>query len=335
MTKGSVPRFTTAVIAVVVLATIAAAASATQPSPGPYWTGDFRSGDFCQYATVFQSTTVNPNMSSRGYMPACPQYTPYARDPGQRVHLTMRPAPPAQAASRWVSHQQLRNTDGPWFPGILTDKATIRLTTEQTLNGDFRGNSVHWFRVSLYLPNPGFNWPASSWYTLMDLHNSVLDPAGHDWPSLSLIVTQGGNRRYLAFVLDGVTARSNYEVVRLLQLTASDRSRIVAVPKPRPKQGRPPPSRFRPFNRWHTLILGVKFSDQGTIGNSPGWARVYFDGKLVYNRARPTVWANETGVWLQLQNYKYHDAAFVDDASSSTIYFADARIGYTLSSVNR
>ena len=334
MTSRPVTRFARALISITALAAIPTAASAEQPSPGAYWVGDFRSGDFCQYATIFQSTTVNPSMLARGYMPACPQYTPYAQDPDQRVHLTTRPAPPASAASRWASHQEIRSTDGPWFPGISTDKSTIRLTTDQTLGGPFHMNAVRWFRASFYLPNPGFNWPASSWYTLLDLHNGVADPAGHDWSSLHLIVTERGNRRYLAFALDGVTARANYEVVKLLQLTRADRSRIVQASKP-PPNGRRPQLRPRPFNRWHTLIVGIRFSDQGTIGNSPGWATIYFDGKLVYQRARPTVWSNETGVWLQLQNYKDHGAAFVNGASSSTIHFADARIGYTLSSVNR
>jgi hypothetical protein len=63
--------------------------------------------------------------------------------------------------------------------------------------------------------------------------------------------------------------------------------------------------------------------------------KIYFDRKLAYDKPRPNVWANETNVWLQLQNYKDQDAAFADGATSSTIYFADARIGRTLASVTR
>jgi hypothetical protein len=320
------------------VAALATPAAQTQPVPRPYWIGDFRNGNYCQFATVFQSSSVNHGMSSRGgYWPACPQYTPYAQDPSQRVHLTKRLRPPARAASRWASHQELRTTDGPWYPGNSTDKATIRLTSAQTLNGAFRMSSVRWFRFSCYLPNPGFNWPADSWYDLMDLHNGVEDPAGRDWPSIQLIVTPTeGKRRYLALSLDGTRAGSNYEVVRLFQLTRRDGSRIFPLRK-RPGQRQRPRARppIAPFNRWHTLVLGLRFSDQGRIADSPGWVKIYLDGKRVYSKARPNVWTNETSLWLQLQNYKDHSAAFVDGATSSIIHFADARAGYTLAAVSR
>lgn len=328
-------RLTAVMTGVAMLAAIAVARSPTQPVPGPYWIGDFRSGDYCQYATIFQSSTVNPDVGPDGYVPACPQYTPFARDPTERVHLTRRPAPPARTASKWVSRQELRTTDGPWFPGISTAKSTIRLTPEQTLNGPFKMGMTRWFRASFYLPNPGFNWPVSSWYDVFDLHNSVKDTAGNNWPTLALIVDSYGKKTYLAFDLDGVRAGSNGEVVRLLQLTKADGTRVVPVAKRQVTNGRrPSPKPPRAFNRWHTLIVGVRFSDQGKIGDSPGWVRIYFDGKLAYDKARPNVWADETNVWLQLQNYKQHDAPFVDRATSSTIYFADARIGYTLASVS-
>src|SRR5262249_30620036 len=149
---------------------------------------------------------VNPAGFPDGYMSACPDYTPYAREPSQRVHLTQRPAPPAGSASTFVSRQELRTTDGPWFEGISTDKATIRLTSEQTLNGPFEMNSTRWFRLSFYLPEQ-FNWPVRSWYTLADLHNNVSDPAGHDWPTVQLnVAPASGKRRYVAVSLDGVRA---------------------------------------------------------------------------------------------------------------------------------
>jgi hypothetical protein len=195
--------------------------------------------------------------------------------------------------------------------------------------------SVRWFRVSVYLPNPGFNWPASSWYTLLDLHNSVNDVAGNDWPTLTLMVTSGGRTRHLAFELDGVRARSNYEIVKLLQLTTPDGARIVRAARAAASKPSAQPMPRRPFNRWHTLIFGVKFTDQGTIGDSPGWVKIYFDGRLVYDKARPNVWSGETGLWLQLQNYKEQAAGFVDGATSSKVYFADARIGHSRASVSR
>jgi hypothetical protein len=329
-------RLAQLVAGIAAVAAVATSAAQTQPVPRPYWIGDFRNGNYCQYATVFQSSSVNPSMS-RGYSPACPQYAPFAKDPSQRVHLTKRLRPPARAASRWASHQELRTADGPWYPCDSTDKATIRLTSEQTLNGAFRMSSVRWFRFSFYLPNPGFNWPADDWYDLMDLHNGVKDPAGRGWPSIQLIVTPTeGKRRYLALSLDGTRAGSNYEEVRLFQLTTRDGSRIFPL-RNRPGRPRRPhaPRRIAPFNRWHTLVLGLRFSDQGRIGDSPGWVKIYLDGKRLYSKARPNVWANETTVWLQLQNYKDHDAEFVDGATSSIIHFADARAGYTLAAVSR
>jgi polysaccharide lyase-like protein len=296
------------------------------PQPGPYWIGDFRGGDYCQYATIFEASSVNPTGFPQGYMPACPDYKPFARDPSQRVYLARRPAPPAGSPTRFVSRQELRTTDGPWFAGIATDKATIRLTSEQTLNGPFEMNSTRWFRFSFYLPERQFNWPTRSWYTLADLHNNVADPSGHDWPTISLIVTpETGKRRYVAVELEGTRAAKNHEIVRLLQLTRADGSRIRQRPHQRPG----------PFNRWHTVILGVRFSDTGTIGNSPGGVEVHFDGGRVYSKSRPNVWQGEKSVWLQLQNYKEHAAAFVDGATSSVIYFSDARIGTSYASVTQ
>jgi hypothetical protein len=296
---------------------------AGQPPPAPYWVGDFRGGDYCQYATIFESSSVNPTGFPDGYMAACPDYKPFARDPSQRVYLARRPAPPAGSASQFVSRQELRTTDGPWFNGITTDKATIRLTSEQTLNGSFEMNSTRWFRFSFYLPERQFNWPVQSWYTLADLHNNVADPAGHDWPTIQLIVTpESGKRRFVALALDGIQANKNSEVVRLLQLTKADGSRI-----------RQKPHEPGPFNRWHTVILGVRFSDAGTIGKSLGGVEAHFDGSRVYSKSRPNVWQGEKSVWLQLQNYKAHNAAFVNGATSSVIYFADARIGSTYASV--
>ena len=336
MTRASAIRLTAAVLCAGALGAMVPASSPTQPPPGPYWVGDFRAGNYCQYATIFQSSTVTPGLGPEGYVLACPHYKPYARDPTQRVHLTQRPAPPAQAASKWVSHQELRTKDGPWFPGLPNlDKATIRLNPTETLDGPFEMGMTRWFRVSLYLPEPGFNWPASSWYDLVDLHPWVQDPDGNGWATLAVLVVSYGKRTYLAFDLDGIRAGTNSEVLRLLQLTTGDGTRVdrpMRRPGSKGKKGSKLP---QAFNRWHTLIFGVKFSDQGRIGKSPGWVKIYFDGKLAYDKARPNVWANETNVWLQLQNYKAHDAAFVDGATSSTIYFADARIGRTLASVTR
>jgi hypothetical protein len=66
-------RLTLVVAGIVVLAILAAANSQTQPPPRPYWIGDFRSGGYCQYATIFQSSTVTPGLGLDGYVFACPQ----------------------------------------------------------------------------------------------------------------------------------------------------------------------------------------------------------------------------------------------------------------------
>jgi hypothetical protein len=309
----------------VVAAVLVSPSTKARPTLQPYWSGDFRHADYCQFATIFQSSSVNPGTLPTGYVTACPGYGPFARDPAQRVHLTRRPAPPA-ATSRWSSYQELRTTDGPWYEGSDLAKATIRLTAEQTLDGPFEMGAVRWFRFSFYLPLR-FNWPESGWYELFDLHNAARDPSGADWPTIGLVVSpSSGRRRYIALNLEGASAGANRELVKLLQLTKRTGSRIVRAEGP----GTP-----AAFNRWHTLILGVRFSDDGTTGHSTGWINAYFDGRLVYARARPTVWKNESSVWLQLQNYMQYGRPLVDGATSSVVYFADARIGRTYASVAR
>src|SRR5207237_5358755 len=70
----TVGRIAVAVAVVVLLATVSAAASrgsSAKTVNAPYWVGNFRHGTYCQFATVFQSTTVNPAMSPEGYIPAC------------------------------------------------------------------------------------------------------------------------------------------------------------------------------------------------------------------------------------------------------------------------
>jgi len=110
---------------------------------------------------------------------------------------------------------------------------------------------------------------------------------------------------------------SQWEYINVLQLTDGSGNRISNA-----------------FNSWHTTVIGVTFSDQGTIGNSPGHLTIIFDGQTVYDKARPTARTGETGPWFQLQNYKSHTSGFVNGATSSTIYYADARIGYTRADVS-
>jgi hypothetical protein len=199
------------------------------------------------------------------------------------------------------------------------DKATLSMTSQRAFNGGFQMGTTRWFRLSFLLPNNGpgetFNWPANDWYLLADLHASV-DASGD--PQDIKIQPWSGNPRYVTFALEGAASSdaSQWEFINLLQLTDASGNRIASA-----------------FNSWHTVIFGVTFSDQGTIGNSPGHVTIIFDGQTVYDRARPTARTGETGPWFQLQNYKSHGSGFVNGASSSTVYYADARIGYTRADV--
>jgi hypothetical protein len=318
-------RMTRIAVVLAVAAAVVSASAATQPAPAPFWVGDFRGGDYCQFATVFEASSVNPEGLPSGYSDACSDYTRFARDTTQRVYLTQRPAPPTSTASRWVSHQELRTTDGPVSPGSGLAKATVRLTSDQTVDGSFQMGMERWFRFSIFLP-AGFNWAEGGFHTLFDIHNDLSDPSGRDWPTISMNITPtSGRRRYVSLTLEGVSASANHETVKLLQLTRKDGARIVRAGKGQPAA----------FGRWHTLVLGVRFADDGTIGHSTGWAKVLFDGRWVYAKARPTVWKGERSVWLQLQNYVQYGTPFVNGARSSVVYFADARIGRTYASVTQ
>jgi hypothetical protein len=292
----------------------------TTPAPGsPYWVGDFRNGDYCNYFAVFEANSVNTALASWGGLGGC-EYTPWAQSTSQRVNLTHNPAPPAGSASTWVSRQEIRTTDSDWA-GTGLDKSTIRLTNQQTCNGPCAMGTTRWFRFSFWLPNNNptgefFNWPGNDWETFFSIHTSsnLYEPITGTVRKSTGEYT--GNPRVMMFTLEGATAGSAEEWVPFLNLTDAAGNRVTSS-----------------YNRWHTLILGVTFSDQGSIGSSPGHLTIIFDGETVYDKARPTARAGDTGEYLAFQNYKNHSAAYWNGAGSSTLYFADARIGYTRADV--
>jgi len=292
----------------------------TTPPPGsPYWVGDFRNGDYCNYFAVFEANSVNTALASWGGLGGC-EYTPWAQSTSQRVNLTHNPAPPTGSASTWVSRQEIRTTDSDWA-GTGLDKSTIRLTNQQTCNGPCAMSTTRWFRFSFWLPNNNptgefFNWPGSDWETFFSIHTSsnLYEPITGTVRKSTGEYT--GNPRVMMLTLEGATAGSAQEWVPFLNLTDAAGNRVTSS-----------------YNRWHTLILGVTFSDQGSIGSSPGHLMMIFDGNTVYDKARPTARAGDTGEYLAFQNYKNHSAGYWNGAGSSTLYFADARIGYTRADV--
>jgi hypothetical protein len=311
----------------------ATATITTAPSSGsggsstslnPYWRGDFQNGDYCSaITTIFQTYAVNSIMPG-GYWSACPDpsqgfnvgYTQWAQDPTQRVYLTQKVGTPQGDPSPWASHQEVRTTDQPWYPGGDIDKSTLNNTAQTTFGSSgFKMGTTRWFRFSFLLPNNGygeqFNWPQNDWYTLADLHAS-LDASGD--PQDVMVNPWSGNPRYITFRLEGASSTdlSQAEWINLLQLTDSSGNRITTS-----------------FNNWHTLIFGITFSDQGTIGNSPGHLTIIFDGQTLYDKNRPTARTGETGPWFQLQNYKNHASPLINNTTTTTIYYANAMIGNT------
>ena len=289
----------------------------TLPGGSPYWRSDFGNADYCPaWDSVFESATVNP----LGYYDPCLDTTVSPTSALRRVYLSQAASHPSSTSSPWSSHQEIRTTDAGWGGNLSLDKSSLSMTSARTFNGSYAMGMTRWFRFSFYLPNgtpsgEQFNWP-NDWYQLANIHVSR-DGAG-DCQDLK-VQPWSGNPRYLTWVLEGASSSdaSQWEFINVLQLTDGSGNRIASA-----------------FNSWHTAIIGITFSDQGTIGNSPGHVTIIFDGQTVYDKARPTARTGETGAWFQLQNYKNHASGFVNGASSSTIYFADARIGYTRADVS-
>lgn len=335
-TTQTVPGPTTTVTSTVTTTT-GTTTTPTPPAGNPYVRADFDNGSYCGDMTakdaIFESYLAIPdsNGAQDGFWIPCADPaqgfpTDYpSQDTNRRVYLTQQVGHPAGDASPWASRQEIR-TNEPWTaPGRCCNdlaKSSLSLDTRHTFNGAFQMGMTRWFRFSFYLPNTGaekFNWPTNNWYALADLHVSI-DGAG-DSQDLK-VQPWSGNERYLSWVLEGATSCQtcpgwNFDIVNVLQLTDASGNRIASS-----------------FNSWHTAVMGVTFSDQGTVGNSPGHVTLIFDGQTVYDKDRPSARTGETGPWFQLQNYMPSGTALVNGATSSTIYFADARIGNTRADVD-
>jgi hypothetical protein len=238
-----------------------------------------------------------------------------AQDPAQRVYLTHEPAPPAGAVSTWVSRQEVHPSDGPWADGLDLTVATIRNDTEPAIGGPFEMGLERWFGLSFWLPDddpPGasFTWPEDQLLTMATL-------AGGAVVNLSLLVGSV-DPRMLMVVLNAPGLTDNKELVPLLQLSLADGATYAAS-----------------YNRWHRLVLGVKYSDQGTLDDSPGWIEIWLDGVNVYpRRSRPTCSTGQTAAWIELGYTIGYPVTLRGGASATTLFYAGPSIGLTRSDVD-
>jgi hypothetical protein len=255
-----------------------------------------------------------------------------SQDPAQRVHLTKAVAPPAGVASAWVSRHELRQGE-PWTSCTYSTstcalaKASIRLLTQQTWNGAFHWGDVRWFSASFYLPwnSPTgdyfrkYNGSFNALWGIHDAGNAPVTPIGinfsHDvswWDSSHY----PGNWLFLQLAGGPADGSANHlEMVPFMQLFDASGNPVLSN-----------------FNRWHKFVFGVKAAYDGSIGSSTGWEKVYVDGQLVYDKARPTFFSNETGPYEMLQNYANSAATYVG-GTSSVIYYANAKAGLTKTDV--
>lgn len=181
---------------------------------------------------------------------------------------------------------------------------------------------TRWFRFSFYLPNNSpageyYNWPGNDWQNFFSIHTG----SATLYESITGSVRRrdgaySGHPRSMMFSLEGATAGSNQELVPFLDLTDASGARVAAS-----------------YNRWHTLVVGVTFSDQGSINNSPGRLTILFDGQTVYDKARPTMRTGDMGQYLAFQNYKRHPSGYWNGATSSVMYYADLMAGKTRADV--
>ncbi len=304
----------------------------------PYYSVNFAAQGYQPLSTVFQAYTsaIDSHIESWGGNNAAFYDTGLsdrgiilARDPAMRVSLRTTPAPP-RIGSSYVSRQEVRTSDPPWYPGAGAnyDKSSVRnLNDNVTFNQNFAQGLTRWFAYDYFLPNnfngDTFNWPNGGWHTLMDLHGSGSN-FEQNWNVLESMIrplsTANVYHAYHMGAHEGASdpAPADTEYCNLLQLTNSSGVRIASA-----------------FNTWHELVVGVKFASDGVINSSTGWIDIWHDGvNVLPQHFRPTCFTNESEVWLQMQNYKQHSNAFVGGATSSVIYYGGLRAGYIKSDVS-
>lgn len=303
----------------------------SSPSSVPYWEWDGTGGKYQPLATIFAAYHSDPQpyrLKDWGGLEASLYDTPYlggslmSTDPALRVHLV-----PSARRSGWVSRQEIRASDPPWYSGQDYDKASIRNLSPAALNGPFTQGMVRWFAWDYFVPldygadHDTFNF-STGWHTLMDLHG-VGNSYEQLWNVLEAGVYNFSGARWIAYHLgahEGSSdpAPADTELIRLAQLTDASGNRIASS-----------------HNTWHELVVGVKFASDGTIGSSSGWVEIWHDGVNILPRhARPTCFPNESSVWMQAQNYKQHSAPFVA-GTSSVIYYGGMRAGLTRQDVQQ
>jgi chitodextrinase len=301
------------------------------PSSGaPYLDANFANGNFDpSMVTVFESYTVDPRLATWGGLSAV-EYDAngMTHDPNQRVTLVAPPVP--LRGQSWVSRQEVRQTDGPWGTdgnAVLYDKSTIRSDTTTTLGGAFSPGMVRWFAYDYLLPlnlnGDTFNFVTNNHQTLMDCHETT-STSYQTWNVLDLGTVRNDNGRELGAEIQstgntGPSGIGDYRRINYLRLTDPSGNRTTSA-----------------YNVWHQLVVGVKFSDQGVVGNSPGWLEIWNDGVNVMPReSRPTSLPGSGGCWLQAQMYKTHGVDLVGGANSTVVYFGGFRAGLTKADVER
>jgi hypothetical protein len=292
----------------------------------PTWVGDFRDGNYCQWPNVLL-TASQAEHQDWGGSNGCefPGHAPGTdwkgpTDSRLRLHLAHVPAPPSGTPSAWVSRYEIQTGDDPWVGG--GDRTETGLNTEQTFSKPFAMGTEWWFRISFWLPNgdPGdrFELVDGDWQIFVALETNA---TSDKFPLVAPLAVwpESDNPRFLCSRVEVPNGGENAEPVKLLALTTSDGSRPAST-----------------YNSWHTLIWGARFSYEGKIGDSSGWLEIWLDGINVYPRkARPTMPPSAKNPYLSVYNTKSGDAMYVGGATSSVLYFADARIGATMAAVGQ
>ncbi len=320
------------------------------PPPGgtPYWEWKGTGGLYQPLATIFESYHSDPSpfrIKNWGGLEANLYDSNYlggsfmSTDTNLRVHLRAAPANPN--GSGWTSRQEVRTTDGPWYPlvvnggadngGATYDKSSIRNLESDAVNtGSFAPGYTAWFAWDYFLPlnyganNDSFNWPTSGWLTMFDLHGN-----GNNYEQ-NWNVLEGGvqpispNNAYIAWHIgahEGNSDPAPYDstYINILQLSDGAGARIGGS-----------------FNVWHELVVGAKFDYNlgGHVGNP--WVEIWHNGAQVLPQTfRDTCFSNETALWQQAQNYKQHGSALIGGATSNVIYYGGLRAGLTRGDVQR